>query len=88
MEKACFVGTRILAPRRRYGEVVDTFAQMTGAAPVGDALDEATLIRCAVRRDKGEQDWQGVWPGGPSTSFRRASAWLRSSLSIIVGIFT
>jgi aldehyde dehydrogenase (NAD+) len=40
----CFLGTRILAPRRRHDEVVDTFAQLIRNAPVGDALDESTLI--------------------------------------------
>jgi acyl-CoA reductase-like NAD-dependent aldehyde dehydrogenase len=40
----CFASTRILAPRSRYDEVVDTFAHLIASAPVGDALDEATLI--------------------------------------------
>jgi acyl-CoA reductase-like NAD-dependent aldehyde dehydrogenase/nitrite reductase/ring-hydroxylating ferredoxin subunit len=42
--QVCFLGTRILAPRRRYDEVVDTFAHLIAGAPVGDALDETTLI--------------------------------------------
>jgi acyl-CoA reductase-like NAD-dependent aldehyde dehydrogenase len=40
----CFLGTRILAPRRRYDEVVETFAHLMGQATVGDALHEDTLI--------------------------------------------
>lgn len=42
--QTCFLGTRVLAPRRRYDEVVETFAALMSAAPVGDALDESTLI--------------------------------------------
>jgi aldehyde dehydrogenase (NAD+) len=40
----CFLGTRILAPRSRYEDVVDTFAALIQSAPVGDPLDESTLI--------------------------------------------
>lgn len=42
--QVCFLGTRILAPRNRYNEVVDTFADLITSAPVGDSLDESTLI--------------------------------------------
>lgn len=42
--QACFLGTRVLAPRSRYSDVVDAFAALIGSAPVGDSLDEATLI--------------------------------------------
>jgi acyl-CoA reductase-like NAD-dependent aldehyde dehydrogenase len=42
--QVCFLGTRILAPRNRYAEVVDTFAALMENAPVGDSLDDATLI--------------------------------------------
>lgn len=42
--QVCFLGTRILAPRRRYNEVVDAFAALIENAPVGDPLDETTLI--------------------------------------------
>ncbi len=42
--QTCYAGTRILAPRSRYGEVVDTFAAFASSLPVGDALDPATLI--------------------------------------------
>src|SRR6185437_3248029 len=37
-------GTRILAPRSRYAEVVDTFAAFASSRPVGDALNPTTLI--------------------------------------------
>jgi len=42
--QVCFLGTRVLAPRHRYNEVVDTFAALMSSANVGDSLDEATLI--------------------------------------------
>ena len=42
--QACFLGTRVLAPRSRYGEVVDFFAALIGNATVGDALDDSTQI--------------------------------------------
>jgi len=42
--QTCYAGTRILAPRSRYAEVVDTFAAFASSLPVGDALDPATLI--------------------------------------------
>ena len=42
--QVCFLGTRVLAPRQRYDEVIDAFAALIESAPVGDALEEATLI--------------------------------------------
>jgi acyl-CoA reductase-like NAD-dependent aldehyde dehydrogenase len=42
--QTCFLGTRILAPRSRYDEVVGLFAGMAEALQVGDALDPATQI--------------------------------------------
>ena len=42
--QTCYAGTRILAPRSRYAEVVDVFAGFASSLPVGDALDPGTLI--------------------------------------------
>ncbi len=42
--QTCFLGSRILAPRSRYGEVVDALAAMVGGLTVGDPLDMATDI--------------------------------------------
>jgi acyl-CoA reductase-like NAD-dependent aldehyde dehydrogenase len=42
--QACYLGTRVLAPRSRYDEVVDTFTAFAGALKVGDALDPTTQI--------------------------------------------
>jgi geranial dehydrogenase len=42
--QACFNGTRILAPRGRYGEVVDALAGFASSLTVGDALDPETHV--------------------------------------------
>jgi acyl-CoA reductase-like NAD-dependent aldehyde dehydrogenase len=42
--QACFAGTRVLAPRSRYDEVVDAVASLAGPATVGDSSDLATLV--------------------------------------------
>ncbi|MBB5891390.1 aldehyde dehydrogenase [Kutzneria kofuensis] len=42
--QTCFLSTRILAPRSRYREVVDTIAAFAGSLTVGDPLDPATQI--------------------------------------------
>lgn len=40
--QACIAQTRILAPRSRYDEVVDTLTSLVSAWPVGDPSNEAT----------------------------------------------
>ncbi len=42
--QTCFLGSRILAPRSRYGEVVDALADLVNGLNVGDPLDTATDI--------------------------------------------
>ncbi|MEW1551429.1 aldehyde dehydrogenase [Streptomyces tsukubensis] len=42
--QTCFLGTRILAPRSRYAEVVDAFTAFAGSLTVGAASDPATQI--------------------------------------------
>ncbi|WP_427918334.1 aldehyde dehydrogenase [Streptomyces sp. cg40] len=42
--QTCFAGTRVLAPRSRYAEVVDVFTAFAGSLTVGDASDPATQI--------------------------------------------
>ena len=42
--QTCYLGTRVLAPRSRYDEVVDVFAALAGSLTVGDALDPQTQI--------------------------------------------
>ena len=42
--QTCFLGSRILAPRSRYGEVVEALAALAEGLTVGDPLDTATDI--------------------------------------------
>jgi acyl-CoA reductase-like NAD-dependent aldehyde dehydrogenase len=42
--QTCFLGTRVLAPRSRYDEVLQVFGGLAGALQVGDAMDPATQI--------------------------------------------
>ncbi len=42
--QACFASTRILAPRSRYGEVVDAMSSLAASLTVGDPLDPGTQI--------------------------------------------
>jgi acyl-CoA reductase-like NAD-dependent aldehyde dehydrogenase len=42
--QTCYLGTRVLAPRSRYDEVVDTMAAFASSLAVGNALDPATQI--------------------------------------------
>lgn len=42
--QTCHISTRILAPRNRYDEIVDTLTSFVGGLAVGDALDPATAI--------------------------------------------
>lgn len=42
--QACYLGTRVLAPRSRYQDVVDTFTALVSSLTVGDALDPSTQI--------------------------------------------
>ena len=42
--QTCFLSTRVLAPRSRYGEIVDIFSGLAGALKVGDPLDPSTQV--------------------------------------------
>ncbi|GAA3980262.1 aldehyde dehydrogenase [Actinomadura viridis] len=55
--QTCFLGTRVLAPRHRYAEVVDAFTAFAGSMTVGDSLDPGTQIgplATARQRDRVE----------------------------------
>jgi len=55
--QACYNGSRILAPRSRYGEVVEALAGFANSLVVGDALDPATHVgpmASAAHRDRVE----------------------------------
>ncbi len=72
--QTCYLGTRILAPDNRYDEVVDTLAAFMSSLPVGDALDESTMIGPMASRthrdrvegyiEKGKGDGARVVVGG------------------------
>jgi aldehyde dehydrogenase (NAD+) len=42
--QTCYLGTRVLAPRARYDEVLEVFSGLAGALQVGDSLDPSTQI--------------------------------------------
>ncbi len=75
--QTCYLGTRVLAPRSRYDEVVQVFGGLAGALQVGDALDPATQIgpmASARQRDrvegyiaKGKAEGARVVAGGGKT---------------------
>jgi aldehyde dehydrogenase (NAD+) len=75
--EACVAQTRVLAPRSRYDEVVDAFAEMTTSLTVGDPADPETYIGPMVserHRDRvhsyielGVAEGATVAAGGPGT---------------------
>lgn len=48
--QTCMLGTRVLAPRARYHEVVDTFAGLASALKIGDPTDPETMLGPLVSR--------------------------------------
>lgn len=55
--QACYNGTRVLAPKSRYDEVVGALSEFVGSLSVGDALDPETHVgpmASAAHRDKVE----------------------------------
>ncbi|MFE4540335.1 aldehyde dehydrogenase [Streptomyces scopuliridis] len=53
--QTCFLSTRILAPRSRYAQVVELVTALAESLPVGDALDERTLIGPLVSAQQRER---------------------------------
>jgi aldehyde dehydrogenase (NAD+) len=68
----CFANTRILAPRKRYAEVVDFCTAMAQSLTIGDPLDPSTQIGplvSAAQREKVERYiQQGLADGGTVTT--------------------
>jgi acyl-CoA reductase-like NAD-dependent aldehyde dehydrogenase len=72
--QACYLGTRVLAPRSRYDEVVDLLTRFSRSLTIGDPLDPATQIGPMAserQRDrvegyiaKGKSDGARVTTGG------------------------
>jgi acyl-CoA reductase-like NAD-dependent aldehyde dehydrogenase len=79
--QTCYLGTRVLAPRARYDEVLAVFGGLAGALNVGDALDPETQIGpMASKRQqervegyiaKGKAEGARVVAGGEKTSEER-----------------
>ncbi|MGW5106072.1 aldehyde dehydrogenase [Nocardia sp. NPDC004123] len=42
--QTCYLGTRVLVPRSRYAEIVDTVTDFAAALPIGDPTDPATVL--------------------------------------------
>lgn len=53
--QTCFLGSRILAPRSRYGEVVDALADLVKGLTVGNPLDSETDIGPVVTERQRER---------------------------------
>lgn len=53
--QTCMLGTRILAPRSRYDEVVGAFAALAGALVIGDPFDPGTALGPLVSRRQRER---------------------------------
>lgn len=53
--QVCYLGTRILAPRSRYSEVVELFTNLAGSLTVGSALDPTTQIGPMVSQRQRER---------------------------------
>jgi len=53
--QTCFLGTRVLAPRSRYDEVLTVFGGLAEALQVGDAMDPATQIGPMASRAQRER---------------------------------
>jgi acyl-CoA reductase-like NAD-dependent aldehyde dehydrogenase len=72
--QTCHAGTRVLAPRSRYGEVVEFLASFVGSLTVGPSMDPDTQVGPLVSRrhrervesyiDKGRSDGARVVVGG------------------------
>ncbi|MFJ6263058.1 aldehyde dehydrogenase [Rhodococcus erythropolis] len=72
--QTCFLSTRVLAPRNRYNDIVDTISDFAKSLTVGDALDPNTQIgpmASAKQRDrvesyisKGVSDGARITTGG------------------------
>jgi aldehyde dehydrogenase (NAD+) len=70
--QSCYLSTRILAPRSRYDEIVDTVTDFVSSIPFGDPTDAATLIGPVIsqrQRDRIEGFIErGIADGGRVTT--------------------
>jgi aldehyde dehydrogenase (NAD+) len=93
--QACIALSRVLAPRSRYQEVVDTLAAMVGGLPVGDPFDESTFVGPvlnAKQRDRalsyieiGKSEGARVVTGGGKVPGRDKGFWVQPTVLADVG---
>jgi aldehyde dehydrogenase (NAD+) len=88
--QACIALSRVLAPRARYQEIVDTLAGMVGSLPVGDPFDESTFVGPvlnAKQRDRalsyieiGKSEGARVVTGGGTVPGRDKGFWVQPTV--------
>lgn len=88
--QACIALSRVLVPRARYAEVVDTLAAMVAALPVGDPFDESTFVGPVIHanhRDRvlgyiesARADGARVVVGGGPTPGRDRGFWIQPTV--------
>jgi len=93
--QACIALSRVLAPRSRYHEVVETLAAMVGGLPVGDPFDESTFVGPVVnakQRDRalsyidiGRSEGARVVAGGGTLPDRDKGFWVQPTVLADVG---
>lgn len=79
--QTCMLGTRVLAPRTRYDEVIDALTALASALPIGDPFDPQTMLGPLVssrQRDRveryitiGRKEGRLVLGGGRPTGLDR-----------------
>ena len=80
--QACIAQTRILAPRSRYGEVVDAVVSSVSAMKVGDPMDPATEVGPVVaeRQRSADRGVPRVRPRGGGDRVARRGPSVRSGV--------
>ncbi len=76
--QTCFLGSRILAPRSRYGEVVEALADLVNGLTVGNPLDSETDIGPVVSARQRERVL-GYIEAGKSSGAKLVDRWRDSA---------
>jgi aldehyde dehydrogenase (NAD+) len=88
----CFASTRILAPRKRYHEIVDFFTAMAQSLTIGDPLEPSTqigpLVNATQRQRVEQYIHQGLADGGTVTTGGKRPSHLPNGYFIEPTIFT
>jgi aldehyde dehydrogenase (NAD+) len=88
--QACIALSRVLAPRARYAEVVETLGAMVAGLPVGDPFDESTFVGPVInarQRDRalryidiGKSQGARVVAGGGTVPGRDKGFWVQPTM--------